>query len=171
MQFIEKNSFNVRSTIYRLKRDGDDFEFLLFPMIHIGSKEYYREVRQRMAKCDLLLFEGVKSKRADFLTLSYRIVRKMKRMDLVTQREALKLGEINTSSINTDMGGHEFDSLWSSIPISLKIQFAVIIPFLVVYLYLSGTREFLAEHIAVDDLPSRDETLNFDEQFENLIDY
>jgi len=28
-----------------------------------------------------------------------------------------------------------------------------------------GTREFLAEHIALDDLASRDEVLNYDEQF------
>lgn len=71
MQFIEKNSFNVRSAIYRLKRDRDDFEFHLFPMIHIGTMEYYREVGQRIAKCDLLLIEGVQSKRVHFLTLSY----------------------------------------------------------------------------------------------------
>ena len=41
MQFIEKNSFNVRSAAYRLKKDGSGLEFLLFPMIHVGSKEIY----------------------------------------------------------------------------------------------------------------------------------
>jgi hypothetical protein len=38
MQFIEKNSFNVRSAVYHLKKDGESVEFILFPMIHVGSK-------------------------------------------------------------------------------------------------------------------------------------
>jgi hypothetical protein len=47
MQFIEKNSFNVRSAVYRLKKDGAGLEFLLFPMIHVGSKEFYEDVSRR----------------------------------------------------------------------------------------------------------------------------
>jgi len=122
VQFIEKNSFNVRSAIYRLKRDRDDFEFHLFPMIHIGTMEYYREVGQRISKCDLLLIEGVQSKRVHFLTLSYRIVKKIKRMDLVTQQDALNLEDINSKCINADIKEHEFDKRWTSLPFSLKVQ-------------------------------------------------
>jgi hypothetical protein len=48
MQFIEKNSFNVRSAVYRLKKQNDNLEFVLFPMVHIGSKQFYDEVRQRL---------------------------------------------------------------------------------------------------------------------------
>ena len=44
MQFIEKNSFNVRSAVYRLKRDGSALEFLIFPTIHVGSPEFYDEI-------------------------------------------------------------------------------------------------------------------------------
>jgi hypothetical protein len=83
MQFIEKNSFNVRSAIYHLKKDDTGLEFLLFPMIHVGSQAFYDEVSRRLAACDLILAEGVNSKKANILTLSYRIVNKIWRMDLV----------------------------------------------------------------------------------------
>src|SRR5262245_773993 len=85
MQFIEKNSFNVRSAAYCLKKEGSALEFLLFPMIHVGSSEFYDEISRRLASCDLILAEGVKSKRANLLTLSYRIVKHIRRMELVTQ--------------------------------------------------------------------------------------
>ncbi len=89
-------------------------------------------------------------------------------MDLVTQQEALILEDLNQNSINADLKGRDFDRGWALIPITLKIQFAFIIPIFVVYLYLFGTREIIAEHIAVDDLPSRDEIFNYDEQFEKF---
>jgi pheromone shutdown protein TraB len=44
----------------------------------------------------------------------------------------------------------------------------VLIPVFVVYLFLFGTRETLAEHIALDDLPSREEILSDDENFETF---
>lgn len=75
MQFIEKNSLNVRSAVYHLKREGAGLEFLLFPMIHAGAKEFYDEVSRRLAACDLILLEGVNSKKGNLLTLSYRVVK------------------------------------------------------------------------------------------------
>ena len=91
MQFIEKNSFNVRSAVYRLKKEGTGLEFLLFPMIHVGSREFYEEVSRRLSSCDLILAEGVKSRKANILTLSYRVVKKIRRMDLVTQQEGMNV--------------------------------------------------------------------------------
>ncbi len=87
MQFIEKNSFSVRSTVYHLKRDGAGLEFLLFPMIHVGSKEFYDDVSRRLSACDLILMEGVNSRKGHILTLSYQVAKKIRRMDLVTRRD------------------------------------------------------------------------------------
>ncbi len=75
MQFIEKNTLDVRSAIYHLKKNDENLDFVLFPMIHIGTKEYYDDISRRLASCDLILAEGVKSKKAQLLTLSYRIVK------------------------------------------------------------------------------------------------
>ena len=166
MQFIEKNSFNVRSAVYRLKKDGSALEFLIFPMIHVGSSEFYDEISWRLASCDLILAEGVKSRRVSLLTRSYRIVRHIRRMELVTQQDGMRIESFRTKILNTDMDGALFDERWSSLPISLRVQLFVLVPIFVVYLFLFGTKEMLAKNIALDDLPSSDEILSDDEDFE-----
>lgn len=168
MQFIEKNSFNVRSAVYHLKKDGEGLEFVLFPMIHVGSKEFYDEVSRRLAACDLILAEGVNSKKAQLLTLSYRVVKKIRRMDLVTQQDGLKVSGLRDKIINSDMEGRAFDERWSALPLGLKAQLFLFLPICVVNLFLFGTRETLAENIALEDLQSSDEILLQDESFEKF---
>ena len=168
MQFIEKNSFNVRSAVYQLNRDGTGLEFLIFPMIHVGSRKFYEEISKRLSGCDLILAEGVTSKRANLLTLSYRVVKKIRRMDLVTQQDGMKVESFRHKILNTDMEGPLFDERWSSLPFMLRAQLIILIPVYVVYLFLFGTRETLAENIALEDLPSSEEILN--DSFEGLDD-
>ena len=160
MQFIEKNSFNVRSAVYRLEKAGTGLEFLIFPMIHVGSREFYEEVSRRLSTCDVILAEGVKSRRASMLTLSYRIVRRIRRMDLITQQEGMKVESFREKILHADMEGPLFDERWSSLPIALRAQLFLFIPVYVVYLFLFGTRETLATNLALEDLPSSDEVLN-----------
>ena len=133
MQFIE-NSFNVRSAIYRLQKDGQGLEFILFPMIHIGSKEFYDDVSDRLAKCDSILAEGVDSRKASLLTRSYRIVKRIRRMDLVTQQEGMKVASFRHKLMNADMEGRAFDEQWSSLPLALRLQIFFLVP---VYVNLS----------------------------------
>ena len=168
MQFIEKNSFNVRSAVYLLKKDGSALEFLIFPMIHVGSTEFYDEISKRLASCDLILAEGVKSRRANVLTLSYRIVRHIRRMDLVTQQDGMRIECLHEKILRADIDSAAFDERWSRLPISLRAQLLVLVPIFVVYLFLFGTRETLAENIALDDLPSPEEILSDNEDSEPL---
>jgi hypothetical protein len=166
MQFIEKNSFNVRAVVYSLKRDGSRLEFLIFPMIHVGSTEFYDEISRRLASCDLILAEGVKSRRVKLITLSYRVVKHIRRMELVTQQDGMQLDAFRAKILNSDIDGAAFDERWSSLPISLRVQFIFWVPIVAVYLLLFGTRETLADYIALDDLPSREEILSEDDDFE-----
>jgi hypothetical protein len=167
MQFIEKNSFNVRSAVYHLKKDGAP-DFFLFPMIHVGSQTFYDEIAQRLMTCDLILAEGVASKRANLLTLSYRVVKRIKRMDLVTQQDALRAAAFRGKVTNADMAGNAFDARWSSLPLLLRIQLFFLLPVYILYLLFFGTRQTLAENIALEDLPSEDEILLEDERFADL---
>src|SRR5262247_169485 len=168
MQFIEKNSFNVRSAVYPLKKDGSGLEFLLFPMIHVGSKEFYDDVSRRLAACDLILMEGVNSKKGQILTLSYRIVKKIRRMDLVTQRDGMKISGFRDKIINSDMERRAFDERWSALPLGFRAQLFLYLPIYVVNLFLFGTRETLAKNMALEDLQSSDEILLRDESFDKL---
>ena len=168
MQFIEKNSFNLRAAVYSLKKDSTALEFVIFPMIHVGSREYYQEITRRLSTCDLILVEGLKSKKATILTLSYRFIKKIRRMDLITQYEGIRLNEFRNEIKNTDMEGDAFDERWSSLPLTLRLQMFIIVPFCVLYLFLFGTRETLAENLTLDDLPSSEEVLLEDESWSRL---
>ena len=171
MQFIEKNSFNVRSAVYCLRKDGSALEFSIFPMIHVGSTEFYEEISRRLASCDLILAEGVKSKKANLITLSYRIVKHIRRMELVTQHDGMRIDSFRSKIMTVDIDGAAFDARWSSFPISLRIQLLVLVPIYALYLFLFGTREKLAQNIAVDDLSYSEEILSDDafEEYESLV--
>ncbi|MEN3327080.1 MAG: hypothetical protein V7638_1887 [Acidobacteriota bacterium] len=141
-------------------------------MIHVGSAEFYDEISRRLASCDLILAEGVKSRRVKLITLAYRVVKHIRRMELVTQHDGMRLDGLRAKILNTDIEGAAFDERWSSLPISLRVQFAVLVPIIVLYLFVFGTRETLATYIALDDLPTRDEILSDDEHseaFDSLI--
>jgi hypothetical protein len=165
VQFIEKNSFNVRSAVYHLTKDGAGVQFLLFPMIHVGSQAFYDDVANRLIACDLILAEGVSSKRVKLLTLSYRIVKQIKRMDLVTQGDALVVLDLKDRIINSDMKGRAFNEGWSGLPFLSRAQLLLLVPIYVIYLMLFGTRNTLAENIALEDLLSENEDLFQDDRF------
>src|SRR6266404_6619928 len=128
MQFIEKNSFNVRSAVYHLKKENDGLEFILFPMIHVGSKEFYYEVSQRLARCDVILVEGVTSRNVQLLTLSYRVVKRIRRMALVTQNDGLDFSGLQRKIIKADIEGSVFDRRWSTLPIVFRAQLLFLLP-------------------------------------------
>src|SRR5262249_26435383 len=102
------------------------------------------------------------------LTLSYRIVKKIRRMDLVTQRDGMKVSGFRGKIINSDMDGRAFDESWSALPLGLRAELFLFLPIYIVNLFLFGTRESLAENMSVKDLPSSDETLLQDESCEKL---
>ena len=168
MQFTEKNSFNLRAAVYSLKKDTTALEFVIFPMIHVGSREFYQEISRRLSTCDLILVEGVKSRKGAILTLSYRVVQKIRRMDLITQHEGIRLDEFQNEIRNADMEGNVFDQRWSSLPITFRAQLFIMVPIFVLYLFIFGTREMLAENLAVEDLPSSEEDLSEDESLSRL---
>jgi hypothetical protein len=171
MQFIEKNTFDIRSAIYHLKKNDENLEFILFPMIHVGTKEYYDDICGRLESCDLILAEGVKSKKAHLLTLTYRIVKNIRRMDLITQSGGMQISSFRDKIIDSDMNEDVFDDHWSSLSVGIRALIFTIVPMYVIYLFVFGTRRLIAQNIALEDLPSRDETLSQDERFEKLDDF
>jgi pheromone shutdown protein TraB len=66
------------------------------------------------------------------------------------------------------MEGRAFDEQWSSLPLALRAQIFFLVPVYVIYLFLFGTRETIAKNIAVEDLPSSNEVLLQDDDFDKL---
>ena len=157
MQFIETSDLGVRSAVYRFKRLDMPLQFMLFPMIHIGSREYYAAVQERLSECDFILAEGVKSKHAALLVKSYEIACRARGLNLVTQREFLRLKPLAARVLNADISSEEFENGWADLSLIERALVTIAIPFVTLYLLLFGSRRLLAKHLGFDDLPSREE--------------
>ncbi len=87
MQLIEVSLTGVRSAVITLQSPATAMRIILFPMVHLGSPDYYRSVTARLAGCDLIVAEGIsgKSVTAWALTLAYRLPARSHRLALTVQ--------------------------------------------------------------------------------------
>jgi hypothetical protein len=60
VQIIEVTGFGVRSAVLRLRRQGSPMQYVVYPMIHIGTSDFYEEVGTRLRHAQLVVVEGVK---------------------------------------------------------------------------------------------------------------
>src|SRR5688572_30269298 len=116
MQFIESSALGVRAACYRLTSTRHAIEIRLFPMIHVGTTQYYEAVRTRLDACDVIVFEGVRSWVSGVLVKAYVWAVLRKRLGLVTQRDALRLRPLGKKLIHADSTTAEFDANWSAVP-------------------------------------------------------
>jgi hypothetical protein len=158
VQLIEVSDVGVRAAIYRLAPRVSGPEFVLFPMLHVGTAAYYAEVARRLEQCDVIFMEGVSSRRIAHLTLTYRVLARIKRLDLVTQH-SMDLSRVRHKLLRTDLSGKEFEGQWERVPWWLRGLLVLATPVYVAYVWLYGTRAFLARRLELNDLPSRDEVL------------
>ena len=121
-------------------------------MIHVGTPEFYKDVRGRLLECDAVLFEGIKSRRSRFLTASYRWAIKRQRLGLVAQSEALRLNELDKPLIHGDLSEVEFDKKWTGIKLWVRAALMIGAPIYGIYLYLFGTREMIGKQIGNSDV-------------------
>jgi hypothetical protein len=131
-------------------------------MIHIGTADYYAQVRSRLESCDVILSEGVRGFRALVLTLSYRLVARRKRLKLVAQTDALLLRGLRARLINADVAPEDFAQSWSRIPWRLRIAIAVGAPLVGAYRYLTATRDSIGRRLSSEDIPTADQALRAD---------
>jgi hypothetical protein len=167
VQIIESSAFGVRAAIYRFEHSDSALQFELFPMIHIGERQFYDSVRARLSECDLVLYEGVSSSRAWALALSYTLIARRSRLGLVSQRDALPRSSIQSRLVHADVSAPEFDALWRRVPLRQRLLVSIVAPFQGAWGYLTATRESLARRCGTDDLKSRDDVLE-DEDLEAL---
>ena len=152
----------LRAACYRLRSEEYTAVFLLFPMIHIGTPEYYRDVFSRLSECDIVLFEGLASFRARLLATSYRWVARRPRLNLATQSEGLKLADLAVRLVHADVAGKEFKKRWQQISMGKRVALMCMSPIYGFWLYLTASRKSLGKHLGLEDLPSRDSTLHQD---------
>lgn len=170
MQFVESSIIGVRAAYHRLSAGPDMADVCLFPMIHIGSPAYYTEVKRRLAACDLVLFEGVRSLRARVLTRAYSICIHNKSLGLVLQRDAL-VPNLEQHKIHADLNAEQFSAVWADIPLHQRVLLLLGAPLYGFWLYCTGTRQSIGRRLNTEEVESHRDFERFEgaPELENAI--
>ncbi len=86
MQFTENSALGLRASVLTLSHPSHPTQFMLCPVVRIGERAYYEAVKARIAGCDALIHEGVRSFAAALLTQAYTLVARRKRLGYVLLR-------------------------------------------------------------------------------------
>jgi hypothetical protein len=160
MQIIEVSVVGVRSAVITFRRPDTPMQIVLFPMLHLGTRGFYKAVAARLRDCQLVVAEGIRGRSAtgSLLTMSYRLLGRSRRLGLVVQD--LHLDMLGIPVLRPDMSGEEFDSRWRK-EVSRLHRFLVIpaVPVFAACMLLFGTRRVLGRYLALDDLPTREQEM------------
>ncbi|SCG45201.1 hypothetical protein GA0070609_1595 [Micromonospora echinaurantiaca] len=165
MQIIEHSIIGTRSAVLRLRRPGSQLEFVLFPMLHVASPEFYAAVTQRLRRCDLLVVEGVRGRSvlAWAITLTYRVMPANKRSGLVVDNIAYR--SLGVEVVNPDVTTAEFTQGWRAMPLRYRLQLWCLLPIVAVAQFFGGTRRLLSPEVELNDLPSARDEMYQDSEF------
>jgi hypothetical protein len=157
MQLIEQTGFGVRSAALTFARPGSAVRFVLFPMLHLGSPAFYREVRRRLGECDVVVVEGVGGKTTSLITLAYRLGGRVRRGGLVDQGRGLDLAGLEGRIVRPDLTAAQFARGWRKVSRKLRWLLLAAGPVFGLWLVIVGPGRALGRDLALDDLPSREE--------------
>ncbi|MFI7515899.1 hypothetical protein ACIBVK_20650 [Micromonospora echinofusca] len=165
MQIIEHSIIGTRSAVLRLRRPGSQLQFVLFPMLHVASPEFYAAVAQRLRQCDLLIVEGIggRSVLTWAITLTYRVLPANKRSGLVADN--IKYRSLGVELINPDVTTAEFAQGWRAVPLRYRLLMWCVIPIVAVAQFLGSTRRLLSPEVELNDLPSAKDEMYSDDEF------
>jgi len=152
MQLIEVNMFSVRSAVIWLRRHDTPMRLVLFPMMHVGAPSFYEDVTRRLRDCDLVVAEGVSGRLSWALTLTYRLFGDHNRDGLVVQHIDYK--SLGVPVVAPDMSPAEIEAGWRHLSFGLRLSVFALVPVYALHMLLFGSREMLARHARIDDLPS-----------------
>jgi hypothetical protein len=133
---------------------GGALKVVLFPMLHLGTERFYREVADRLGHCDVVVAEGISGRSVvvSALTLAYRLPSRRRRLGLVKQH--VDLAGLGVPVVRPDMTAAEFSKGWRSVPALQRALVVSLSPLVAVAFWLVGTRRMLSRYANADDVPT-----------------
>jgi hypothetical protein len=160
VQLIETSVVGVRSAVITMQRPGTQLRIALFPMLHLGTASFYRQVTERLCECQVVVVEGIRgqSVMTRALTTAYRTPARSKRLGLVVQDiDYAKLVMAGVELLTPDMTGEQIDQGLKTAPWPLRISVVALVPVMAVGLRLFGTRRMFGAYAEIGDLPTPQE--------------
>ncbi|QLC21235.1 hypothetical protein HFP51_02955 [Parasphingopyxis sp. CP4] len=157
----------LRSARMQFRNGESSISVTLFPMVHVGEQTFYDETFREAFDHDVALIEGVKSPVVRHLTRSYRWT-DFEKLGLVLQPKPPPEDEVRSRIVRADLDTDEFHHEWGKVPFRFRIIFYALSPMIGVYRRFFCSRESLARRMSLEDLPSADETLDWNPKFEPI---
>jgi hypothetical protein len=153
VQLTEVSVTGVRSAVITLRSPGAATRIVLFPMIHLGTPEYYQAVAARLARCRLIVAEGISGRSVTVraLTLAYRLPARSRRLALTVQD--IGYASLGVPVIRPDITARQFRGLWRTVPALHRIAIWCLVPAYALSFALLGTRRTLSRYLDTEDLP------------------
>jgi hypothetical protein len=170
VQIIESSVVGTRSAVLRCTRRGGGPVVVLFPMVHVATPEFYREVERRLRDCDLLVVEGIAgdSVVGGALMATYAVIPANEESGLV--EDDIPYGDLGVPIVTPDVTGEEFDEGFGELPWKTRLLTWATIPAVAVGQFFAGRRTIL--NLEVNDLPTAAEELrgeNWDDFMDLLL--
>jgi hypothetical protein len=164
MQIIECSIIGLRAARHVLTSPNAATIVTLFPMIHVGTEAFYRQVYDDAGAHDVMLVEGVRSPVVKMLTSSYRWINTGK-LDLVVQPRSPSDGSVKARVVHADLTREEFTRQWHKVPIWLRFLATVLAPIVGLKRRFFASRESIAKNLELEDRLSSEEILAWDPMF------
>jgi hypothetical protein len=160
VQLIEVSMTGVRSAAITLQTPDAPLRFLLLPMLHLGTAGFYRDVTSQLARCQVIVTEGVggDSILTRALTLAYRTPGRSKRLGLVVQDlDYRSLASAGAQIVRPDLTGEQVRRGWQTVPLVQRLAVLMLVPLFAFAFRLFGSRRVLARYLGTEDLPTVEE--------------
>ncbi|MEO4000773.1 hypothetical protein [Mesorhizobium sp. CAU 1732] len=167
MQILETSPLGLRAahTVF-VSRDSS-VSVTLYPMVHVGEDQFYRQVFEKAFFSDVVLTEGLRSSVNRNLTRSYRWL-DFRKLRLVRQPRTPTQENVPARIVLADLAPEEFHHEWRKIPLWIRLFVAVLAPLYGIYLRYFASRERLAENMSLEDRKSAAEILGWSGEVESL---
>ena len=161
MQILEDSAFGLRTARISLVSPLSDTAITLFPMVHVGEPDFYRQVYEDARSHDVVLIEGVNSPITTRVTRSYRWMLGSKRLNLSLQPKFPQTHSEGLRVVHADLSPDEFRVVWEEVPLWVRWLVYVAAPVLGLRRKMSASRRTLAKGLAMDDQPSQKELVDW----------
>lgn len=168
MQLLDSSDLGLRSARLTFRSSNSPVTITLFPMVHLGGASFYDAVHKDAGAHDAMLLEGIRSPVAARITRAYRWIEGAKRIGLVVQPRPSAQSLAPAAVIHADLPKDEFERHWRKVPLYLRLVLYAGAPLYALHCRWFGSRAKLAKALALDDLPSRAETLGWQPEYQTI---
>ncbi len=165
MQILESSMMGLRSARMVFRSRESPVSITIYPMVHVGDRQFYKETYAEAFSHDVVLVEGVRSPVGRNLTRSYRWIN-LKALGLVGQPKAPPYDSVPARIVNADLTTEEFHREWRKVPLLLRAAFLFGAPLYGIFRRLSSSRQSLARDMCLEDRQSADEILDWSPKLE-----